>query len=234
MSTESQILERRDIHLLIIDDDDRIRNLLKRYLGKAGFRISTASDASSARQLMESLAFDMLILDVMMPGEDGLSLTRSLREREDIPIILLTALGEAPNRIEGLKVGADDYLSKPFEPEELVLRIDGLLRRIGVTGRDNKIDFGPWTYDLERLVLSKNGERVKLTSGEEALLTMLAKRAGTPVSRHALSEKINASSERAVDVQMTRLRRKIEDVPSEPAFLLTVRGLGYRLLADAL
>jgi len=216
---------------MVLPYDDRIRNLLKRYLGKAGFRISTASDASSARQLMESLAFDMLILDVMMPGEDGLSLTRSF---EDIPIILLTALGEAPNRIEGLKVGADDYLSKPFEPEELVLRIDGLLRRIGVTGRDNKIDFGPWTYDLERLVLSKNGERVKLTSGEEALLTMLAKRAGTPVSRHALSEKINASSERAVDVQMTRLRRKIEDVPSEPAFLLTVRGLGYRLLADAL
>ena len=233
MNTESQILERRDIHLLVIDDDDRIRNLLKRYLGKAGFRISTASNAKKARQLMESLSFDMLILDVMMPGEDGLSLTRALREHDDIPIILLTALGEAPNRIKGLKTGADDYLSKPFEPEELVLRIDGIMRRVEITGPGNKIDFGPWTFDTERLVLSKNGGRVKLTSGEEALLTLLAKRAGTPVSRHALSEKINARSDRAVDVQMTRLRRKIEEKPSEPAFLLTVRGLGYRLLADA-
>jgi len=182
---------------------------------------------------MENLAFDLLILDVMMPGEDGLSLTRSLREQDDIPIILLTAKGEAQDRIDGLKTGADDYIPKPFEPEELVLRIEGLLRRMGITGRESQIVFGPWLYDIDRLVLSKNGERVRLTSGEEALLTLLAKRAGSPVSRHALSENISAGSERAVDVQMTRLRRKIEENPSEPVFLLTVRGLGYRLLTDA-
>ncbi len=233
MSTESQILERQDIHLLIVDDDDRIRELLKKYLGKAGFRVSTAGNAKEARALMENLAFDLLILDVMMPGEDGLSLTRSLREQDDIPIILLTAKGEAQDRIDGLKTGADDYIPKPFEPEELVLRIEGLLRRMGITGRESQIVFGPWLYDIDRLVLSKNGERVRLTSGEEALLTLLAKRAGSPVSRHALSENISAGSERAVDVQMTRLRRKIEENPSEPVFLLTVRGLGYRLLTDA-
>jgi len=232
MGSESDILERNDLHLLVVDDDDRIRDLLRKYLGREGFRVSTASSASEARRLMESLAFDLLILDVMMPGEDGFSLTRSLREHLDVPIILLTARGEPENRIEGLKTGADDYLAKPFEPEELVLRIMSIFKRLGTGARASDIQFGPWHYDLERRVLTKDGERVRLTTGEEALLDLLARRAGSPVSRHAMSEKISAQSERAVDVQMTRLRRKIEENPGEPIYLLTVRGHGYRLLSD--
>lgn len=182
---------------------------------------------------MQTLEFDLLIVDVMMPGETGFEFTRSLRQDNKIPIILLTARGEAEDRIEGLKTGADDYLSKPFEPEELVLRIEAIFRRVGLTAAATKISFGPWVYDLERLELTRSAERVALTTGEESLLTLLAKRAGTAVSRQALSEKITAKSERAVDVQMTRLRRKIEENPAEPAYLLTVRGHGYRLLADS-
>lgn len=232
MGVESDILERHDIHILVVDDDDRIRDLLKAYLMKHGFRVSTAGDAAEARRLMESLAYDLLILDVMMPGEDGMSLTRDLRTKDDVPIILLTAKGEASDRIEGLKAGADDYLPKPFEPEELVLRIEAIFRRLGSTAPAAQVNFGPWEYNLERLTLTKDGQRVRLTTGEEALLTLLARCGGAPVSRYALSEKIRAKSERAVDVQMTRLRRKIEDNPAEPAYILTVRGHGYRLLAD--
>lgn len=226
------MIARQDIHLLVIDDDDRIRALLRTYLGKCGFRVSTVGDTAEARQLMNTLAFDLLIVDVMMPGETGFEFTRALREKDDIPVILLTARGEADDRIEGLKTGADDYLSKPFEPEELVLRIDAIFRRLGTMTPASKLHFGPYEFDMERFVLTKDGDRVKLTTGEETLLTMLARRADVAVSRHALSETINAQSERAVDVQMTRLRRKIEDDPSEPKWLLTVRGQGYRLLTD--
>jgi len=233
LGSQSDILERNDLHLLVVDDDNRIRTLLKQYLGKNGFRVSTASNAAEARRLMESLAYDLIVLDIMMPGEDGIALTQALREREDVPIILLTARGEAEDRIGGLKAGADDYLVKPFEPEELVLRIDAILKRQGTKGRASLIRFGPWEYDLERHVLTKDGDRVRLTTGEDALLGLLARRAGSPVTRHALSEKISAVSERAVDVQMTRLRRKIEDNPGEPAYILTVRGQGYRLLNEA-
>lgn len=232
MSANIDNVERRDIHILIVDDDDRIRSLLKAYLNKAGFRVSAAADAASARRKMDGLAYDLLILDVMMPGEDGFELTRSLREHNDVPIILLTAKGEASDRIEGLKTGADDYVPKPFEPEELVLRIEAIFRRLGTTAPASIVTFGPYRYDLERLVLTKNGNRVRLTTGEEALLTLLARRAGGTVSRYALSEKISAKSERAVDVQMTRLRRKIEDNPAEPDYILTVRGQGYRLLGE--
>lgn len=233
MTSESDLLERQDVHLLVVDDDDRIRSLLKTYLSRQGYRVSTAGNAVEARHKMQSLAYDLLILDVMMPGEDGMSLTRSLREKGDIPIILLTAKGDAPDRIEGLKAGADDYLPKPFEPEELVLRIESIFRRLGSTAPATKVTFGPYEYDLVRLTLDKDGERVRLTTGEEALLTLLARCGGAPVSRYALSEKIKAKSERAVDVQMTRLRRKIEEDPAEPTFILTVRGHGYRLLTDS-
>ena len=229
----SRVLERRDIHLLVVDDDNRIRKLLKTYLTRQGFRVSTAGDAEEARNLMATLAYDLLILDVMMPGETGLELTRGVREREDVPIILLTALGESDDRIQGLKSGADDYLVKPFEPEELVLRIEAIFKRAGTSGRASVVEFGDWVFDMERNVLTKSGERIRLTTGEEAMLALLARRAGTAVTRHALSEKISAESERAVDVQMTRLRRKIEDNPSEPVHLLTVRGQGYRLLPNA-
>jgi len=174
VSTESDSLERRDIHILVVDDDDRIRSLLKKYLAKAGFRVSAARDAAEARRKMDGLAFDLIILDVMMPGEDGFSLTRSLREHNDVPIILLTAKGDAADRIEGLKTGADDYLAKPFETEELVLRIEAIFRRLGTTAPASIINFGPYSYDLERLVLTKEDERVRLTTGEEALLTCMA------------------------------------------------------------
>ncbi len=232
MNSESEILERHDLHLLVVDDDDRIRELLRKYLGRHGYRVSAAASAADARKLMQTLTFDMLVLDVMMPGEDGFEFTKSLRLSGSIPIILLTAKGEAESRIQGLKIGADDYLAKPFEPEELVLRIQAIFRRLGTSGPTSKVIFGPWEYDLNRLILQKNGERVRLTTGEESLLTLLAKCGGAPVSRYALSEKIKAKSERAVDVQMTRLRRKIEENPAEPDYILTVRGHGYRLLTD--
>ena len=227
------VLERRDLHLLVVDDDNRIRKLLKTYLAKQGFRVSTAADSAEARRLMEGLAYDLLVVDVMMPGESGLELTQSLRERDDVPIILLTARGEGDDRIAGLRSGADDYLVKPFEPEELVLRIEAIFKRAGTAGRASQVAFGPWVFDLERSVLTRNGEVVRLTTGEESLLSLLARRAGTAVSRHALSERIRAESERAVDVQMTRLRRKIEEDSSAPRYLLTVRGQGYRLVPNA-
>ena len=226
-------LDRADTHILIIDDDDRIRELLSRYLTKQGYRASTANGADQARAKMQGLKYDLLIVDIMMPGEDGLSLTRSLREHHDVPIILLTALGEAEQRIAGLRSGADDYLPKPFEPEELLLRIDNIFRRAGKNLTADKVVFGPYAYDLTKGILRKNGKQMKLTTGEQTLLSLLAGQAGAVVSRYILSENIKAQSERAVDVQMTRLRRKLEDDTSEPQFLLTVRGEGYRLVSDA-
>ena len=226
-------LDRSNTHILIIDYDDRIRELLSRYLTKHGYRTSTASGADEARQKMLGLKYDLLIVDIMMPGEDGLSLTRSLRDYHDVPIILLTALGEADQRIAGLRSGADDYMSKPFEPEELLLRIDNIFRRTGKTPTADKVIFGPYAFDMTKGILRKNGKQMKLTTGEQTLLTLLAGQSGGVVSRYILSENIKAQSERAVDVQMTRLRRKLEDNTAEPQFLLTVRGEGYRLVSDA-
>ncbi|PHR55097.1 MAG: DNA-binding response regulator [Robiginitomaculum sp.] len=222
----------KDIHLLVVDDDDRIRELLKKFLLRNDFRVSTAANAHDARRLMNGLAFDLLILDVMMPGEDGFALTKSLREIDNVPIILLTARGDAQDRIKGLSLGADDYLSKPFEPEELILRIKSILKRQSTRPRTHKLKFGSWVFDLNTTVLLKGTERIHLTTGEIALLTTLARRVGTPVSREALAAQISAKSERAVDVQITRLRRKLEDDPSQPEFLLTVRNRGYRLQAE--
>jgi len=188
MGQETNILDRQDIHILVIDDDDRIRSLLRTYLGKCGFRVSTVGHANEARKLMETLAFDLLIVDVMMPDETGFEFTKRLREQDDIPVIMLTALSASEDRIEGLKTGADDYLPKPFEPEELVLRIDAIFRRVGLTAPASKVPFGPYIFDLERHILTKGNERVSLTTGEEVMLNMLAKRGGVAVSRHALSE----------------------------------------------
>lgn len=232
MDTETSVRPSEDHHLLVIDDDDRIRDLLKRYLTNNGFRVSIASNAQDARRLMKGLTFDLLVLDVMMPGEDGFALTKALRKIDDIPIILLTARGDAQDRIKGLSAGADDYLSKPFEPEELVLRIRSILKRQATRPRSQKIMFGNWTYDLNRNLLAYNKETVHLTTGEAALLTALARRLGTPISRHALATQINAKSERAVDVQIARLRRKLETNAANPEFLMTVRNRGYRLMAE--
>lgn len=232
MNQPAQTLARQDVHLLVVDDDDRIRDLLKRYLAKQGFRVSNAPDAAEARKLMKTLTFDCLILDVMMPGESGVELTQSLRAHSDIPIILLTAKGEPRDRIDGLKTGADDYLAKPFEPEELVLRIDAILRRVASEGAKTRVKFGPWEFDTARGELRDNGVSQKLTSGEIGLLTILSGRPGAAFARHILAETIGAKSERAVDVQVTRLRRKLEQDSADPQYLLTVRGKGYKLRVD--
>ncbi|WP_300555181.1 response regulator transcription factor [Maricaulis sp.] len=221
-----------EAHILVVDDDDRIRALLKRFLQERGYRVSTAENASRALATMKALEFDLLVLDVMMPGMDGFEMTEAVRGQSETPIMLLTARGEAEDRIKGLSLGADDYLSKPFEPEELILRINAILRRTKpAQAAIKRVEFGDWSFDIDREQLSRSGEPVRLTGGESALLAALAASAGQPVSRLALSER-TGSGERAVDVQVTRLRRKLENDPKEPLHLQTVRGEGYRLAAD--
>ena len=234
MDQQATYLDRSDTHVLVVDDDDRIRDLLARYLGRAGYRVSSAASAEEARAKMAGLEYDLLVLDVMMPGEDGMELTASLREHHAVPIILLTAKGDPADRIRGLKAGADDYLAKPFEPEELLLRMDAIFRRTGRKAVSERIGFGPFTYNLQTKALEKGGETVRLTTSEATLLDLLARKGGEAVSRYVLSQNVNGESERAVDVQMTRLRRKLEENASEPVHLLTVRGKGYRLIATPL
>ncbi len=221
-------------HLLIVDDDTRIRTLLQRYLSEAGYRVTAAKDASEARQLMTSLDFDFIVLDVMMPGEDGFSLTKAIRETSNVPILLLTARGEAGDRIEGLERGADDYLPKPFEPRELLLRIATILRRAGQSTEAVKqiIQLGLCRFDPERGELVRDGKPVKLTSAELQLMRVLAANPGQTFTRTDLSQRMGEVLERTVDVQITRLRRKIENDPKLPLYLQTVRGIGYVLMPD--
>jgi two-component system phosphate regulon response regulator OmpR len=222
----------RPPHLLLVDDDDRIRDLLKRYLSQAGARVSAAQDAARARKLMQTLDFDLLILDVMMPAEDGFTLAESVRKNSSVPIVLLTARGLAEDRIKGLSIGADDYVAKPFEPAELVLRVNAILRRAAARGAGGEVRFGPFAFNTVRGELSREGESVRLTETELAMLRVLTARPGESVSREDLARRTNVGLERSVDVQMTRLRRKIEADPRAPVFLQTVRGIGYRLAAD--
>jgi two-component system phosphate regulon response regulator OmpR len=220
-------------HLLVVDDDDRIRDLLKQYLTRAGFRVTTAGDAAGARKLLEMLDFDLLILDVMMPGEDGLSLTRWVRKRGVTPVLILTARGLADERIEGLSQGADDYLIKPFEPQELLLRAEAILRRTGLRAPGpRKVKLGDFDFDLDRSELTRQGSPVRLTESEGQLLRLLAQNAHAPVDRLDLARDTADSTGRAVDVQVTRLRRKIEADPRNPRYLQTVRGVGYMLSPD--
>ena len=224
-------------HLLIVDDDDRIRELLKEYLARAGFRVTAASGGMPARKLMESLDFDLAVFDVMMPGEDGFSLTRWLREQRGpagrTPVLMLTARGQPEDRIEGLKLGADDYLAKPFEPEELVLRIEAILRRAADRpAPGGTLLLGRCKFDPDRGELTCDDEPVRLTEAEVALLRQLARTPHEPVDRLELAHGTVDPSGRAVDVQVTRLRRKIEDDPKTPRYLQTVRGIGYRLAPD--
>lgn len=224
----------RPPHLLLVDDDDRIRELLKRYLAQAGARVSAAPDAASARRLLDSVDFDLLILDVTMPVEDGFSLAESVRKTSKVPILLLTARGMPEDRIRGLSIGADDYVPKPFEPEELALRINAILRRTVANRGETPetITFGPFTFNSARGELQREGAPVRLTEAEVAMLRILAARPGEVVSREELAKRTGAGLERSVDVQVTRLRRKIEVDPRAPVFLQTVRGVGYRLAAD--
>jgi len=222
----------RPPHLLLVDDDDRIRDLLKRYLAKAGARVSAAADAASARKLLASMEFDLLILDVMMPVEDGFSLAETVRKSSKVPIVLLTARGMPEDRIRGLSIGADDYVPKPFEPAELTLRINAILRRtVAQRGETPEtLVFGPYAFNGARGELTRDGETVRLTEAEVALLRILAARPGEVVSREELAKRTGAGLERSVDVQVTRLRRKIDADSRAPIYLQTVRGVGYRLV----
>ena len=233
-----------DAHLLLVDDDARIRTLLQKFLMRHGFLVSAARDAAQARRLLSGLEFDLIVLDVMMPGEDGLTLTAELRERIATPILLLTAKGEADDRIAGLEAGADDYLPKPFEPKELLLRINAILRRVpaepaGPAG-PKVLHLGPVRYDIEKGELWHGEEPVRLTATESALMRIFSARPGEALSRAQLVAELGrdggregaGAQERAVDVQITRLRRKIEADPRQPRYLQTVRGAGYMLAPE--
>ncbi|WP_029014277.1 response regulator [Niveispirillum irakense] len=222
-------------HILVVDDDTRLREALRRYLTQNGFLVATAQDAADARAKLAGLEFDLIVLDVMMPGESGLDLCRDLRRTGTTPVLLLTARGEPEDRIAGLEAGADDYLPKPFEPRELVLRVQSILRRLPrPAGQGTVLTIGRWQFDPVREELRDGEETVRLTSMESGLLRVLAAQPGTVFSREALVEKaaVDAGNDRTIDVQVTRLRRKLEDDPREPRYLLTVRGEGYVLRPD--
>ncbi|KAA6204679.1 MAG: DNA-binding response regulator [Candidatus Tokpelaia sp.] len=221
-------------HLLVIDDDTRIRRLLSQFLRKNDFRVTMAANAAEARHFLAGIGFDLLIIDVMMPGENGLSLTRSLRESNQVPILMLTALSETENRIDGLEAGVDDYLPKPFDPRELLLRVNAVLRRGNAPGeaKIEQITFGPYLFFIPRRELKKAGEIVHLTDKEQEIMAVFAENLGETVPRQALAGETGEIGERTIDVQINRLRRKIEDDPANPLWLQTVRGIGYKLIGE--
>jgi two-component system phosphate regulon response regulator OmpR len=233
-------MQAEDAHLLIVDDDERIRGLLQKFLIRSGYLVSTARDSAHARRILAGLDFDLIVLDVMMPGEDGMSLCADLRRSRDTPILLLTARGETEDRIKGFEAGADDYLAKPFEPKELLLRINAILRRIPMDEpaiiAPKVLQLGPIRYDIVRAEMSDGDDAVRLTATESQLMRIFSTRPGEAVSRATLVEELSRSGgqtqERAVDVQITRLRRKIETDPKQPRYLQTVRGEGYMLKPD--
>lgn len=221
-------------HILVVDDDDRLRTLLAKYLGDNGFVVTTASGAQEARKRMRSLTFDLIVLDLMMPGETGLEFAEKLRETDDIPVLMLTAMSESEDRIRGLESGGDDYLTKPFEPRELLLRINNILKRARPDSAPQRdLIFGDAVFTLERGEMRRRGRRVHLTDIEISLLRALGRAPGQIMSRDELIQATEAGGEgRAIDVQVTRLRRKIESEPREPRYLKTVRGKGYVLWPD--
>lgn len=220
-------------HILVVDDDDRLRALLKKFLHEQGFLVTATRDTAEARRKLEWFAFDVMVLDVMMPGETGLSLLESLAGKISTPVLMLSAMGEATDRIKGLEIGADDYLAKPFEPTELVLRLRKILRRTQQPSAAKILSFGDCRFDVGAGALTRGGEPVSLTTNELALLKALAESPGQPVTREALAKRMpGTGSERSVDVQVTRLRKKIEE-GEKPVFLQTVRGAGYVLYGRA-
>ncbi|MHA1134125.1 MAG: response regulator [Alphaproteobacteria bacterium] len=219
-------------HILVVDDDSRIRDLLARYLHDHGFRVTTAIDAETARASMRGLSYDLLILDVMMPKESGIDFAKALRENNQVPILMLTARAEPEQRIEGLETGVDDYLAKPFDPRELLLRVGNILRRGTSAPATGEIRMGDFVFHVSRGELQRDGETVRLTERERELLRYFARHPGTPVSRHELAKGSDSGGERAVDVQINRLRRKIENDPTNPVYLQTVRGKGYILYSE--
>ncbi|HWV51918.1 response regulator transcription factor [Pseudorhodoplanes sp.] len=221
-------------HLLVVDDDRRIRDLLSRFLAAEGYRVTTADNAAEARAKLNGLHFDLLILDVMMPGESGFDLAKSLRSTSTVPILMLTARDETAMRIEGLQIGADDYVSKPFEPRELSLRIANILKRAqpATPAPVESVRFGDFMFHIARGELKRGDEIVRLTDRERDMLRVLAATPGETVPRLSLAGNDPAANERAVDVQVNRLRRKIERDPANPLFVQTVRGIGYRLVVS--
>ena len=225
-------------HILVVDDDRRLRELLARFLGDNGYRVTTAANAADADQRLARLVFDAIVLDIMMPGENGFDFARRFRVDSAIPILMLTARADGKDRINGLEIGVDDYLAKPFEPRELLLRLGNILKRTSVSDpaqsgpRPDFVRFGPFLYGLSRGELRKNEEPIRLTEREREILTALAERAGEVVPREELAAQGTAANDRTVDVQMNRLRRKIERDPADPLYLQTVRGIGYRLVTD--
>ena len=221
-------------HILVVDDDRRIRELIKSYLMENGFMVSMASSSAEARERMRGLVFDLVVLDIMMPGETGMQFTTSMRKQGvDVPILMLSALADTDDRIAGLVTGSDDYLVKPFEPRELLLRIKNLLRRATVAQpATTDVRFGDFQFSVLRGELRRSGELVRLTSGEKELLRQLANKSGSPLSRLELSQPGSEDSARSVDVQINRLRQKIESDPTNPIYLQTVRGAGYALFVD--
>jgi two-component system phosphate regulon response regulator OmpR len=221
-------------HILVVDDDTRLRDLLKSFLSRNAFRVTVAGSAGEARERLAALNFDLIVLDVMMPGQTGLDFAAELRRTDNVPILMLTARGEPKDRIAGLETGVDDYVGKPFEPRELLLRIQSVLRRgraAEVAAEPDNVTFGPMQFDLALGELTQKGKRVPLTEAEIALLRALGARMGEVLSREALCRSVGGGlNERAIDVQVTRLRRKIEPDPGFPRYLRTVRGQGYRLV----
>ncbi len=221
-------------HLLVVDDDRAIRDLLSRFLHREGYRVTTAETAADARAKLEGLRFDLLILDVMMPGETGFDLAKSIRSRSGVPILMLTARAEKESRIAGLELGADDYVAKPFEPRELSLRIANILKRASPppAPTPESVRFGPFVFHVGRGDLRRGEEAIHLTDREREMLRLLAVAPGETVTRVALAGGGCSPGERAVDVQVNRLRRKIEVDPANPLFVQTVRGIGYRLMVS--
>ena len=216
-------------HILVVDDDDRIRELVKQYLNENKFLVTTAKDALDAKRKIEIVKFDIIILDIMMPGESGLSLTQEVKKNNPTPIILLTAKGEVEDRIEGLELGADDYLGKPFEPKELLLRIKNILEKTQKTTLPKEIYLGSALINLEKLNIKIDNQIRKINTNEKKVLEKMLESPGKVFSRNDIGKTINLSKERTVDVLITRLRQKIETNPKKPKYLQTIRGSGYVL-----
>lgn len=217
-------------HILVIDDDERLRDLLQRYLSESGFLVTAAGSAEEARAYLVGTTFDLLVIDVMMPGETGLELLRDLRKTSAVPALFLTAMGETENRIAGLEIGADDYIAKPFEPRELILRIKRILDRQAKTARPGMVQFGQFSYDTERRVLLEDGRRVHVTTAEQDLLGCFTTSPNEVLSRETISSRLNGRMNgRSIDVAVARMRTKLEQDPRFPVFLQTVRGRGWML-----
>ena len=222
-------MENNNYHILIVDDDDRIRILLKDYLSEKKYTVSTAENAEQAKNRLEYFKFDLLILDVMMPGQDGYALTRDIKKKIDVPIILLTAKGEVENRIKGLELGADDYIGKPFEPKELLLRIKNIIKKTSKIDLETKQKIGQAEIDLNKMIINFENKSIKINNSEKKVLIEMLSSPGKTFSREKIGKISGITQERSIDVMITRLRQKIEVNPKNPKFLQTIRGAGYVL-----